>query len=57
MLEMRTMTMDLPAGTALPGDVPNAKRQSFQFFVKLVRAWIAMGFRNPKISVNGALHV
>jgi hypothetical protein len=56
-LEMRTMAMDLPAGTTLPDDVPNASRQSFSFFVKLLSAWIAMGFRNPKVSVNGALHV
>ena len=54
-LEMRTMTMDLPAGTALPDDVPNARRQSVSFFVKLLSAWIAMGFRSPKIAVNGEL--
>lgn len=57
MLEMRTMTMDIPAGTTLPNDVPNAKRQSFVFFAKLLSAWVAMGFSSPKISVNGELHV
>jgi len=57
-LEMRTMTSDLPAGSALPDDVPNGKRQSFSFFVKLLGAWIAMGFRSPKIAfVNGELQV
>lgn len=56
-LEMRTMVMDLPAGTTLPDDVPNASRQSFSFFAKLLGAWIAMGFRSPKIAVNGELHV
>ena len=56
-LEMRTMTIDLPAGTALPDDVPNARRQTFSFFVKLLSAWIAMGFRSPKVAVNGELHV
>jgi hypothetical protein len=57
-LEMRTMTSDLPAGSALPADVPNGKRQSFSFFVKLLGAWIAMGFRSPKIAfVNGELQV
>lgn len=55
-LEMRTMTIDLPAGTALPDDVPNAARQNVWFFVKLLSAWIAMGFRSPKITVNGELH-
>jgi hypothetical protein len=52
------MTSDLPAGSALPADVPNGKRQSFSFFVKLLGAWIAMGFRSPKIAfVNGELQV
>lgn len=55
-LEMRTMTEDLPAGSALPDDVPNARRQSVSFFVKLLGAWIAMGFRSPKITcVSGVL--
>lgn len=56
-LEMRTMAMDLPAGTTLPDDVPNARRQSLSFFAKLMSAWIAMGFRSPKVVVNGELRV
>lgn len=57
-LELRTMTSDLPADTVLPDDVPNGKRQSVSFFVKLLGAWIAMGFKSPKIAVgNGELHV
>ena len=55
-LEMRTMTIDLPDGTALPDDVPNAKRQSFSFMLKLLSAWVAMGFRVPKITVSGEFH-
>ena len=55
-LELRTMTRDLPSGTELPEDVPNARRQSFSFFLKLLSAWIAMGFRIPKVAVNGELH-
>jgi hypothetical protein len=54
-LEMRTMTMDLPQGVALPDDVPNAKRQSFSFMAKLLGAWIAMGFKVPKVKVDGEL--
>ena len=54
-LDLRTMTMDLPAGTALPGDVPNAARHTVSFYLKLLGAWVAMGFRSPKIAVNGAL--
>lgn len=55
-LEMRTMAMDLPDASVLPDDVPNAKRQSAAFMLKLLGAWMAMGFRSPKISVNGKVH-
>lgn len=57
-VELRTMTSDVPEGSALPNDgVPSAKTQSFSFFVKLLGAWIAMGFRVPKITVvNGEIH-
>lgn len=54
-LEMRTMAMDLPDASVLPADVPNARRQSASFMWKLLGAWIAMGFRSPKIEVNGAI--
>jgi hypothetical protein len=54
-LEMRTMAMDLPDPSALPDDVPNARRQSAAFMWRLLGAWIAMGFRAPKIQVNGAI--
>ena len=47
--ELRTMTRDLPTGTTLPDDIPNAGRQSAAFFVRLLWAWIRMGFRNPQV--------
>lgn len=56
-LELRTMTSDMPEGTALPDDVPNARQHTLSFFAKLLGAWIAMGFRIPKIAVNGELDV
>lgn len=49
----RTMTIDRPPGTPLPDDVPNSKRQSLSFFLSLLGAWIAMGFRAPKVDVPG----
>ena len=52
-MALRTMTADLPPGTVLPDDLPNAKQQSVSFFAKLLGAWIAMGFRAPKIDVPG----
>jgi len=55
-LEMRTMTSDLPAGTVLPADVPNGRRQPLAFMFKLLGAWVAMSFRTPEITVvNGVI--
>jgi hypothetical protein len=56
-VELRTMTSDLPDAAVLSDDVPNGKRQSLSFFAKLFGAWVAMGFRSPKITcVDGAIH-
>lgn len=57
-LQMRTMTGDLDDPSVLPDDVPNLKRHSTGFFVRLLVAWAAMGFRRPKIDyVEGVLDV
>ncbi|WP_288929821.1 hypothetical protein [uncultured Maritimibacter sp.] len=48
-LDCRTMTKDLPEGIVLPNDVPNPKRHTPGFMLKLMGAWVAMGFRTPKI--------
>jgi hypothetical protein len=54
--EMRTMVGDLPDATALPDDVPNLRSHNLRFFVRLLRAWVAMRFRVPKLSfVHGEL--
>ncbi|MEP3332417.1 hypothetical protein [Sedimentitalea sp.] len=45
---MRTIASDLPDGANLPDDILNAKQQRFGYFAKLLGAWVAMGFRNPK---------
>lgn len=55
-LELRTMTSDLPDASLLSNDVPNGKRQSLSFFAKLLGAWVAMGFKSPKITVNGEIN-
>lgn len=52
-IELRTMTGDLPDPSVLSADVPNGRRQSLAFFAKLLGAWIAMGFRVPRIEVPG----
>lgn len=56
-LEMRTMAGDMPDPSMLPADVPNARSQSLGFFGKLLWAWMAMGFRVPKIAVAGPLEL
>lgn len=55
-LEMRTMASDLPDASGLPNDVPNHKTHSAGFFVRLIGAWAAMGFKRPRIDyVSGVL--
>jgi hypothetical protein len=43
------MTGDLPDPSSLPKDIPNLKTHTISFYAKLFAAWVAMGFRNPKI--------
>lgn len=56
-VQMRTMTKDLgPAAADLDPSIPSAATQSPAFMWKLLVAWAAMGFRDPKIDyVEGAL--
>ncbi len=56
-LEMRTMTCDFEGHEDLPDDVPNLKQHSLAFYARLFGAWARMGFRNPKIKVEGELNV
>lgn len=49
-VEMRVMTKERPAGVALADDVPNHGGRSGKFMLKLIAAWIAMGFRRPDIT-------
>ena len=50
--EMRTIVGDRPAGVELPGDIPNYRTPSGKFLWRLLRAWIAMGFRAPPIEAT-----
>jgi hypothetical protein len=56
-VQMRTMTKDLGSAAAdLDRSIPSAATQSPAFMWKLLTAWAAMGFRDPKIDyVEGAL--
>ena len=48
-LEMRVMTKERRAGVELADDLPNYESHSGKFMLKLIAAWIAMGFRRPEI--------
>lgn len=50
-LEMRVMTGERRVGGGLPDDVPNHRGHSVKFMLKLVAAWIAMGFRRPQLPI------
>jgi hypothetical protein len=52
---LRTMTGDLPDASSLPADIPNLKSHTVSFYMKLLGAWIAMGFRNPTITTAGTI--
>lgn len=55
-LQMRTMTGDLKDPSSVPDDVPNLRSHSARFFIRLLGAWVAMGFRRPKMDfVDGDL--
>jgi hypothetical protein len=54
-LDLRTMTSDLPEGAVFDDAVPSGKRQVFAFYAKLLGAWIAMGFKVPKVAVSGEI--
>jgi hypothetical protein len=49
-LEMRVMTADRREGVAPPTDVPSYAGHSGRFMWKLLSAWMAMGFRAPKVA-------
>jgi hypothetical protein len=46
---MRMMTAERPEGVILPDDMANYPGFSAKFMLKLLRAWIAMGFRRPAV--------
>jgi hypothetical protein len=54
-VEMRTMLRDAPAGTQHSDGIPGSSTQSASFMARLLWAWIAMGFRSPKIEVGSAV--
>jgi len=50
--QLRTMTSDRTEGVALDDAVPTGTLQTWRFYAKLLGAWIAMGFKSPKICIG-----
>jgi hypothetical protein len=46
---MRMMTGERPEGVILPDDMANYPGHSGKFMLKLLGAWMAMGFRRPAV--------
>lgn len=55
--ELRTMTSDLGPGKVLDDSLPAGRLPTARFYWKLLAAWIAMGFKNPAIAVNGEVRL
>jgi hypothetical protein len=47
---MRIMTKERRAGVELGDDLPNHGSLSGKLMLKLLAAWVAMGFRRPEIT-------
>jgi len=53
---MRVMTKERRVGVELADDLPNYSGHSGKFMLKLITAWIAMGFRRPEITLGKTVH-
>ncbi len=54
-IAIRTMTSDLPENHLLDSAIPAGKATTAGFYWTLLKAWIAMGFKVPKIEVKEAI--
>jgi hypothetical protein len=50
--EMRVWTKERRVGVELADDLPNCSGLSRKLMLKLIAAWIAMGFRSPEITLG-----
>lgn len=51
-MQIRTQTGNFPAGTTLDDSLPSGGMVTAGFYAKLLWAWIAMGFKVPKVDVE-----
>lgn len=52
-MKLRVSTADLPAGTSLGSALPSGRLPTLGFVARLLAAWVAMGFRKPRIVIEG----
>lgn len=52
-MKLRASTEDLPAGTSLDAALPSGRLPTLGFIARLLMAWVAMGFRKPRIAIDG----
>lgn len=52
---LRTRTQDRDDGAVLSKDIPGGALATTKFFASLLGAWVAMGFRAPKLDVYPAI--
>ena len=50
--QLRTMTSDRTDQVALDESIPAGALQTWRFYGKLLAAWIAMGFKSPRICIG-----
>jgi len=53
---MRVWTKERRVGVELADDLPNYSGYSGRLMLKLITAWIAMGFRRPEITLGRTAH-
>jgi hypothetical protein len=55
-LQIRTQTGDVPEGTVLDTALPAGFGPTAGFYARLLGEWIAMGFKSPKIKIEGKIN-
>jgi hypothetical protein len=55
-MQIRTQTGDVPTGTVLDDSLPAGGGVTAGFYAKLLWAWIAMGFKVPKVDVTETIN-
>ena len=56
-MQIRTQTGSVPEGTKLDDSLPSSGMVTAGFYAKLLWAWIAMGFKVPKVEVERKVSV